>query len=382
MKRCKSKPLFTLNKLVDAMDYKTNFFVGIFITLFFGLGIAQAFPDTIRHGYTNCTSCHVSPSGGGLLNGYGRSLSRELLSTWSYENEEQPLHGFAKIPESWTDSLFVGGDARYLSRKTDSKSAQVDEGFLMQAQMRFGVALGQLKWLMTVGKIENPRKPQDVKLVSPEYYALWNPKEEIYLRAGRFEPIYGLRMPDHNLWAKSEIGFVPWSERDSVEFIYEGESQFASLTGFQSTSAMASSQQMTGFTASFYQVLFETSRVGLSAMNSEGQGSRLKSLSLHWTFTFSDKVYSMGERTRVWSNDSIKDVSFLRFGYEIAKGFTPIIQGQAKVDRVSANADQYKPGLGFIWLPRPHFELMFLAEQLRNSKESSNEGLLMAHYYF
>ena len=62
------------------------------LILTFVSGAAQAFPDMIRHGYTNCTACHVSPSGGGVLNAYGRSLSKELISTWSGKNEEGLLH--------------------------------------------------------------------------------------------------------------------------------------------------------------------------------------------------------------------------------------------------------------------------------------------------
>ena len=30
-------------------------------------GSAWAYPEMVRHNYPNCTSCHVSPSGGGVL---------------------------------------------------------------------------------------------------------------------------------------------------------------------------------------------------------------------------------------------------------------------------------------------------------------------------
>lgn len=342
---------------------------------------AFAFPDTLRHGYTNCTTCHVSPSGGGLLSAYGRSLSSELMSTWSYKDEEQPLEGLVKIPESIMDTYFFGGDSRYLSRKTEGKSIDADEGFLMQAQLRLGFAIDKVKFIGAFGTIENPRESSEIKLVSPEYYLLWNVKEEIHFRAGRFEPIYGLRMPDHNLWIKTEIGYQPWIQRDTVEAIYEGEKQFANMAGFQSTSATSSSDQITGYTASFYQILGEKSRVGLSAMNSEGQGVRMKSFTLHSTVSFSEKSYSLFEYSSIWNNDTIKDAGFLRLGYEIFKGFTPILQGQAKIDRDLDYPEQYKTGAGFIWLPRPHFEIMGTFEQLNNAKENYGEALLLLHYY-
>src|SRR5665213_92015 len=70
--------------------------------------VAMAFPEMIRHGYVNCTSCHVSPSGGGVLTQYGRQLSGDLLSMAATEKETPFLHGLVQTPE-W---LLGGGDFR------------------------------------------------------------------------------------------------------------------------------------------------------------------------------------------------------------------------------------------------------------------------------
>ncbi|RYZ63714.1 MAG: hypothetical protein EOP05_23120, partial [Proteobacteria bacterium] len=48
---------------------------------------AEAYPDLIRHNYVNCTTCHVSPTGGGAMTEYGRAMSHELLSAWGTERE-------------------------------------------------------------------------------------------------------------------------------------------------------------------------------------------------------------------------------------------------------------------------------------------------------
>lgn len=357
-----------------------RFSLGVFIFLAGG-STAWAFPDTIRHGYTNCTACHVSPAGGGLLNGYGRSLSRELLSTWGAAEEGEPLHGLARIPESVMENFFVGGDARSIALQSKTNAGESNEKFLMQAQLRLGVGYGAFKFLLAAGKIENPRQSEAVRWVAPEYYALVSPKEEIHARVGRFEPIYGLRMPDHNLWVRSELGLVPWAERDTVEFIFEGEKQFMSLAGFQSLSATPSTQQATGYAASLYQIVGERSRLGLSGMNTEGQGLRARTLSAHGTLSFSEKSYALLEAGRVWSGASARDVGFARVGYEVVQGITPIAQWQGKMDRGGKTPDQYRSGLGFIWLPRPHFELMGLVERFQRPKETSTESLLLLHYY-
>jgi hypothetical protein len=44
-------------------------------------GSADAYPFMIRHGYTQCSSCHTDPSGGTFLNEYGRAQSELLLSS-------------------------------------------------------------------------------------------------------------------------------------------------------------------------------------------------------------------------------------------------------------------------------------------------------------
>ena len=42
---------------------------------------SEAEPRFLSKQYTRCTTCHISPTGGGLLSAYGRSLSHRELST-------------------------------------------------------------------------------------------------------------------------------------------------------------------------------------------------------------------------------------------------------------------------------------------------------------
>src|SRR3954452_12614673 len=60
-----------------------------------GFGLLQspagwAFPENVRHGYTNCVSCHVNPNGQGLLNPYGRQLSKAMQSYGKFFFEPTP----------------------------------------------------------------------------------------------------------------------------------------------------------------------------------------------------------------------------------------------------------------------------------------------------
>jgi hypothetical protein len=355
--------------------------------LFFSSYLAEkiwAYPDTIRHGYSSCTTCHVSPSGGGLMTDYGRSLSKELISSNSYNNEEAPLHGalsFFRRPKI-LERLVVGGDARYLHRKYDSKTSEVEEKYWMQAQLRAGLIFEKIRLIGSLGNIENPRQTDKVEWVIPEGYVIFSPEQTISLRLGRFSPIYGLRLPDHNLWVKSEAGLRPWLRQDSVEFIFENENLLTSLAGFQSTSRMPVSDQTTGYTFNIYQVIAETFRLGVSGTNSEGQGLRRRTGTLHGTLGFSKEWYVHFEILRSWTSGITKDVSFLRNGYEITKGVVPYLQFQSRVDRANVNKGQTRFGGGLLWYPRPHFEFQLQFEQQISKPVNSHEGLIIFHYYF
>lgn len=352
------------------------------LLIFFG-GRAWAYPDTIRHGYTSCTSCHVSPSGGGLMTDYGRSLSKELISTTGYKNEEQPLHGaLSFIPRpKLLERIVVGGDARYLQRKNYTKSGETEEKFWMQAQARAGLILDKIKLIGSIGNIENPRVTDKVEWTVPEAYGIFSLDQKVSLRAGRFNPMYGLRLPDHNLWVKSEAGLQPWLRQDTAEMIFEDEKTLFSLAGFQSSSRMPVNFQTTGYTLNLYQVVGETYRFGLSGTNAEGQGIRKRTATGHATLGFTKDFYTHIEVLRSWTTGVTKDVTFLKTAYEIFKGFVPYGQFQSRMDRAQPGNTQVRYGGGVLFYPRPHFELQFQFEQLQAKPNPSREGFLMLHYY-
>lgn len=164
--------------------------------------LALAYPDAIRHGYANCTTCHFSPGGGGLLTQYGRSVSREVFSTWGYENEEQPLHGLVKFPEWLGTQIVVGGELRYIRVKRSNVTEA--ESFLMQAQPRLGLQYKNFKVAAAIGEIKNPRTSEKIELALPEIYGIYSARDDLHFRIGRFQPVYGLRLPDHQLFVRAD----------------------------------------------------------------------------------------------------------------------------------------------------------------------------------
>ena len=160
---------------------------------------AEAYPQYQLSRDQTCSGCHLSPSGGGLLgeNGYNVAEAGSQFGT-------APEFMYGKLPmPNW---LALGGDLRgavgYIHTPDD-----VVTGFPMQAdlyvhatykgfslQLTGGVRPAQ--WILhngTPGVLE--------RLWSREHYVMWQQHEGasdgLYVRVGRFMPVFGLRFVEH-----------------------------------------------------------------------------------------------------------------------------------------------------------------------------------------
>src|SRR3989344_836543 len=161
---------------------------------------AKAYPELSRHGYTNCTSCHLSPSGGGLLTAYGRELSKEILSTLDREGEQ--YFAYNKLPAD--EKVLLGVYIRGLQALRDSDEKEEARAILMQADAEAGY--NEKKWAIaaSIGRQEI-RSGLDSKgrLFSRRHYFLYRVTEEVAVRAGKFLRFYGLNDPNHNLYVRN-----------------------------------------------------------------------------------------------------------------------------------------------------------------------------------
>src|SRR4029079_2365277 len=104
----------------------------------------------IARGHGACASCHFDPSGGGLLNEFGRAEASDSLRS-HYGSDPpavQPFFGVVKNP----DWLLTGGSLRGLSlfMKTDG-APQMNSLILMQADLRAGIEAGSWRAAASLG---------------------------------------------------------------------------------------------------------------------------------------------------------------------------------------------------------------------------------------
>jgi hypothetical protein len=175
---------------------------------------ADAYTWMVRHGYTTCNVCHADPSGGETLTAYGRAQSDILLRMQWGGGEEADVTpasnflGFIELPEP----LLLGGSLRMASslRSGDLKvfPMQMD----LYGQLRFGTffvggSVGAAR--VDIGSPHarpaqvTTAQGKDFNLISRTHYVGLDLGEGQYtVRAGRLNLPFGIRMPEHTLWAR------------------------------------------------------------------------------------------------------------------------------------------------------------------------------------
>ncbi len=199
----------------------TNIKTATAIMFLLALPVAHAFPENVRNGYNNCTSCHFSPSGGGVLTAYGRQLSREVVSAAGNEGEEQLLHGLVQTPRP----VALGGDLRAIQTYLDNPRIKQGRFIVMQADLEPALTFGKVSAVGTIGieKIEKQAASSQRGVLIRRHYVNYKPTDELSLRAGRFMPAFGINVPDHVIATKKGLGFDQHHETYNFEAAWLGE---------------------------------------------------------------------------------------------------------------------------------------------------------------
>jgi hypothetical protein len=176
---------------------------------------AHAYAWMIRHGFAECGGCHVDPMGGETLTGMGRVAGQTLLSSdfggQSPSNAAMFMFGL-KEP----DAVRLGGSFRALSiYDFDTNNPRV---FPMQMDFYGAVSAGRFVLGASLGashasaRYEHSSKAKLVGNVADEGFILvsrnhwlgYRVTDDLMIRLGRINLPFGVRTPDHTMWARSE----------------------------------------------------------------------------------------------------------------------------------------------------------------------------------
>jgi hypothetical protein len=354
----------------------------IFVFLILVGARAWSFPEMVRHGYTQCTACHVSPTGGGILNAYGRELAAELLSTWSYDNESQFTH--SKVGADLAEKgILVGGDVRALQYRYKDPNGLTGQFFLMHADIQGAYETKTFTAVASVGEVKDPiSNLNKIDFNATMYYGYLKFTDEVGVRGGRFDPAFGINNPDHTIVTRNMLG-SPILQFDTFEATYLTE-HWTIISDFARTVQNTEVPfQESVWTANVSYGFLNRMRVGASYWQGSGDVLNRHMYGVNAILGFTDRFYNLTEID--FKSESKKDgaYGYTQLAYEVFKGIIPYLQYQHQQVDLSAQDSLSKfYGLGLHLFPRPHFEISAEWDHVIQATQNADSSWLMLHYYF
>ena len=369
----------------------TNFISRSTLFAFFGSVVALqsqlafGYPENVRFGYASCSSCHVSPTGGGVVTPYGRGASKDYMGTWSTPKESELLNGAVKTP----DWMILGGDFRTLSFAKDNGLVREQRGFPMQADVELGgIVNDKLTAVATLGYYSGT-------IQSQRHYLLSNINENLFVRFGSFFPAFGIYTEEHAIPTRQGLGFNEGRESYNLEAGIMNETGEVIVDAIVKSGQREISDEEKGFSARAAWYAFGKSQLGVSGFQGKGKVWNRNVAGLFAIAGFTENVYLLGEfdvekksaveQTDLSVADSTRNVAYAKSGWVVAKGFHLLATYESSVPtKGSFDLREWAAGPGLQWFPRPHLELMAQAQRKYDEVWSKKIGYLMTlvlHYY-
>ena len=140
---------------------------------------ASATPNMIRLGYPTCSSCHLSPQGGGLLNNYGRGIDAAQTLRPEDLSSEPGANDLRRLPYDMKFSLGVDRDPPSAAGYSFSSSARAAFAVSHGQYIVYGLSVGS----PTLARTQT--KTGAASLRMSKLYWLYQPKEGVSITVGR-----------------------------------------------------------------------------------------------------------------------------------------------------------------------------------------------------
>ena len=361
-------------------------------------GSASAYPQwQLATGVARCTQCHFAPGGGGLVSNFGRDYIGDEQTTFG--GDGALLHGAAH-PPPW---LALGGDLRgaYVAQDVQDPNGTVQAVFPMQAEAQARATVSDFSFYASLGLRARVSRPDDLvpdqnyqpistsRLVSREHYVMWRPNAlGPYVRAGRCFAPFGLRLAEHVLYVRRDLGFNQLEEPYSLSAGIVNELWEFHATAFAPDFVRHMGGRTSGLAAYVERrVRDDSGVVGAQAKLDSGDGTtRLIGGVLGKAFIAGWRTMLFAEADGVYlttsGGDSTQFVGLAGVtGYPAKSVFLTILGERRQTDlRVSDTATN---GGAFLvnWFPYAHVELEMMARlQAPSGGDTAKTLLLQLHY--
>lgn len=351
--------------------------------------LAEAEPMFLSKQYTRCATCHFSPTGGGLLTAYGRSLSNVELSTFksgaAATREHEFLYG--ALGDS-LGALQLGVTLRPARLEVDFTGGSLSRNFMMNADVT--VAYQKDRWTL-YAEIGRQGRSAKAEIDSFEHWVAFQSAKGVGIRAGRFLPAYGVRLADHTTYTRRSLGFDMHDQiygvelsRSSEKALFQvslGPGRAASLIDDDGTAAFtASARAQFDLAGSKSLVLSALRRAASDRSGADTLGGVAFGFAptRRWSVWTEGNVRSQ-EGGRGSSYTLANETSFEAYRGVWLK-FTP----QLRTNPGDTGGGVIRAGAALDWLPRTHVNLglLYYRDKDRRSSAVTKTLLGQVHLYF
>lgn len=349
---------------------------------------AAAEPMFLSKQYARCTSCHFSPTGGGLLTAYGRSLSNEELSTFKAvagKREHEFLFGALG---NRLGSLQLGITFRPARLNLDFTGGSMSRNFVMNADVT--AAFQKNGWTL-YAELGRQGRASGSETDSFEHWVGYQSPKGLGFRAGRFLPAYGVRVADHTTFTRRALGFDTHDQvyaleisRSSDRALFQasiGPGRAASLIDDDGAAAVTTTARAQfDLTGSKSIVLSGRHRAASDRTNAETMGGLAFGLAPSRRLA----IWTEGD---VRSEDGGRGSSYTlanETSFEAHRGFWVKLTPQLRTLPGESSAGVVRLGAAVDWLPRTHFNVgvLYYRDKDRKSDAVTKTFLAQLHLYF
>jgi hypothetical protein len=364
---------------------------------------ASAEPKFLSKQYPRCTSCHYSPTGGGLLTAYGRSLSHRELSTFG---EPLPSHDDTTTrdttkPEPGEESFLFGAFGKSLDNLQlgiftrpsylhySFPGFSDDRNLLMNADLHVAYRYNDWTFYGQLGR-ELDEDTGHFKLDSSEYWIGRQPEEGLGFRVGRFLPAYGIRFADHTSYNREFLELAQYDQILGAELSYSRGRYLTQVSlGPGRAQTIIEENGGAAFTTTGRFQIDLTPRTVVAASGTFRDGTDFEprqgstGLAFGYAPTSHVTTWTQFDAQFIDGQDATSYVFVNETSFEVYRGIWAVVSPQARFGGGEQLPDLLRLGLGAVLLPRTHFNVnvSYYRDRDRSNDITTNIFLAQFHLY-
>ena len=361
---------------------------------------AYAYPEMIGKGYTNCASCHYNPTGGGYINSYGMGTTQAL---WPDDRKADLIARLRDGPLAKADvtgydendksKLQIGLDldSRFMATSVPSTVGSSVGFNFFPMLLEFGgvVAWGKFLFYGGIGPKEPEGDGISWKVASREHWLQFKATDQFSVRVGRMMLPFGLRIPDHTAFTRSDFGFGYYGQTYAAEADYVSEYFVASAAGSVGNPFdQPSHLREHGGAASVAFNVPSWASVGVSGLYETSDQVKRSAISVFGRTRIVQRVYVMGEidgqRKDVNDTDRRQNniATLLRLGWWAKESLNLYLQHDFRATQNSAVSEQ-RYTVGASWWLLPWIEMIPMVQVTKYPDTGLyTAGFVQAHIYY